>query len=102
MFCLIVSLRTFRSTWNSGAQWTAESAMGIKRSQVQPQDGSLKCGKAFQMLEDCLKESEKNCDIRIQAITLRLESMCQHHEHKFLSHLECGRGLQGCSGIRGD
>ena len=79
-----------------------ESAAGIKRSQVQPWDGSLKCGEAFWMLEDCLKESEKNRDIRIWAIMLRLESMRQHHKRKFLSHLECGRGLQGRSGIRGD
>ena len=102
MFCLIVSPRTFRSMWNSGAQWTVESAAGVKRSQVQPRDGSLKRGEAFRMLEDCLKESEKNRDIRIRAITLQLESMRQHRERKFLSHLECGRGLQGRSGIRGD
>ena len=102
MFCLIVSPRTFRLMWNSRAQWTAESAAGVKHSQVQPRDGSLKRGEAFQMLEDCLKESEKNCDIRIRAIMLRLESMRQHCKHKFLSHLEYGRGLQGHSGIRGD
>ena len=52
------------------------------------------------MLKDCPKESEKDYYIQIWAVMLGLESKRQHHEHKCLSHLECGRWLQGCSGIR--
>jgi len=57
-------------------------------------------GKAFRVLKDHLKESEKNCDIRIRAVTLGLESMRQHRKGEFLSQLECGRWLLGMGGVR--
>ena len=78
----------------------------VSHSQVLPVYDFPKHGSAFQMLKDCLNESENSHDIRIWAVAHRPGSMRRHRhsEGEFLGHFEGGvngshaRGTLGMEG----
>ena len=72
-----------------GAATTTSAAAGAGFAVLVGASGSeLEGGKTFRFPEDGLKESQKDGNIRIRAVTRRPESVRQHRERKLLCHLE--------------